>query len=191
LAALALLSSVLDRSGQDLKALHSVPEKMQHTLEGLAPAMQRVERYRYIEQCVVIGRGLNYGTAFEVALKIKELTQVAASPYSSADFRHGPIATALPGAPVIVIAPQGAVAQDTFSFMEELRQRRSELLIISDDPQALDLAHVALPYAAGLPEWLTPLVAVLPGQRFAMQLTLERGMNPDQPEGLRKVTETY
>lgn len=190
LAALALLSSSLEGQSQNLEALHSVPDHMRRTLDGLAPAMSHVERFRFMEQCAVIGRGLNYGTAFEVALKIKELTQVVADPYSSADFRHGPIATARPGFPVVVIAPCGAIYQDMRELIAELRRRHTELLVISEDADALNMGQLALPFAPGLPEWLTPLVAVLPGQRFAMQLTIEKGLNPDQPEGLHKVTET-
>jgi glutamine---fructose-6-phosphate transaminase (isomerizing) len=190
LAALALLSCCLDDGTEHFQALRGIPIKMQATLDGLEAALSHVERYRYVEQCAVIGRGINYATAFETALKIKELTRVVAEPYSSADFRHGPIATAQPGFPVAVIAPQGAVAQDMLALIYELRRRNAELLVISDDPQALQAANLALPFTQGLPEWLTPLVAVLPGQRFAMQLTLEKGLDPDKPEGLNKVTET-
>lgn len=190
LAALALLSCSMAENIQDLEALQKVPDHMQYTLDCLGSAMAHVERYRYMEQCDVIGRGLNYATAFETALKIKELTRVVAEPYSSADFRHGPIATATPGFPVIVIAPLGAVFQDTHTLIAELQLRRAELLVVSDDQQALDAADLALPFAPGLPEWLTPLVAVLPGQRFAMQLTMEKHLDPDKPEGLLKVTET-
>ncbi len=190
LAALALLSCSLDKDTKNLEALQAVPEQMQKTLDCLGQAMQHVERYRYMEHCAVIGRGLNYATAFETALKIKELTQVVAESYSSADFRHGPIATATPGFPVFVVAPRGSVFQDIHALIGELQRRRAELLVISDDDRALDAADLALPFAPGLPEWLTPLVAVLPGQRFAMQLTIEKGLNPDKPEGLMKVTET-
>lgn len=190
LAALALLSCCLQDNAQNLAALQAVPETIQRTLDGLGPAMFHVERYRYMEKCVVIGRGLNYATTFEVALKIKELSQVVAEPYSSADYRHGPIATAHRGFPVILIAPRGAVFQDICTLIGELRERKTELLVISDDQQVLDAAHLALPFAAGLPEWLSPIAAVVPGQRFALQLTLEKGMDPDHPEGLTKVTET-
>lgn len=190
LAALALLSCCLSNNEQHLAALRDIPRQSQETLDGLAPSLRHVERYRYIDRTAVIGRGMNYATAFEVALKIKELTQVVAEPYSSADFRHGPIATAQPGFPVVVIAPHGAVSQDTHSLIAELRQRRAELLVISDDQETLKAANLALPFTAGIPEWLTPLVAILPGQRFAMQLTIEKGLNPDQPEGLHKITET-
>lgn len=190
LAALALISCAMEDGAQPIELLRQVPDKMQTTLDGLKPAMAHVERYRYIDQCTVVGRGLNYSTAFETALKIKELSYVAAEPYSSADFRHGPIATARRGFPVIIIAPRGSVYQDMRALFGELTQRQAELLIVSDDPEALAESTLPLPFASGLPEWLTPLVAVLPGQRFAMQLTLEKGFNPDQPEGLHKVTET-
>lgn len=191
LAALALLSASLSPDGKLLDELLTVPDHIQQTLDGLGASMTHVERYRFIEKCAVLGRGLNYGTAFEVALKIKELTSVVAESYSSADFRHGPIATVQRGYPVFLVAPRGAVYEDTHALIEECKGRGAELLVISDDEQALESATLALPFSAGLPEWLTPLVAVLPGQRFAMQLTIERGMNPDKPEGLRKVTETY
>lgn len=191
LAALALFSCALLGSDEYLAELHTTPMRMQQTLDGLSACLTHVERYRYMDQCAVIGRGLNYATAFEVALKIKELTTVTAEPYSSADFRHGPIATARPGFPVIVIAAKGAVYQDTHMLIDELQRRRAELLVISDDPRALDAAQLAMPFPSDLPEWLTPLVAVLPGQRFGLQLTLEKGLNPDAPEGLLKITETF
>lgn len=190
LAALALLSCTMLDNSDVLDLLNQIPDKMQQTLDGLDNAMKRVERYRYIDHCSVIGRGLNYCTAFETALKIKELSYVSAEPYSSADFRHGPIATARRGFPVILIAPNGSVYKDMDVLVSELKQRQAELLVVSDQPEALAAAELPLPIATGLPEWLTPLVAVLPGQRFARQLTIEKGQNPDQPEGLSKVTET-
>lgn len=190
LAALALLSCVMLNDEEPLDLLQQIPGHMRKTLDGLADALTHVERFRYMEQCAVIGRGLNYSTAFETALKIKELTYVLAEPYSSADFRHGPIATARRGFPVILIAPHGSVYRDMQTLIGELKQRQAELLVVSDDAKALGAAQLALPIAPGLPEWLTPLVAVLPGQRFALQLTLEKGLNPDQPEGITKITET-
>jgi glucosamine--fructose-6-phosphate aminotransferase (isomerizing) len=115
---------------------------------------------------------------------------VVAEPYSSADFRHGPIATAQPGFPVLVVAPQGAVHQDLFDLIANLKEKGAERLVISDDPATLALANFPLPITQGVPEWLTPLTAVLPGQLFAMHLALEKGYNADQPEALSKVTRT-
>jgi glucosamine--fructose-6-phosphate aminotransferase (isomerizing) len=65
------------------------------------------------------------------------------------------------------------------------------MIVISDNAQVLSNARLALPLPPGLPEWLSPMVAVLPGQLFAMNLAIARGLNPDQPEGLSKITETF
>jgi glucosamine--fructose-6-phosphate aminotransferase (isomerizing) len=190
LGALALFSCLLAGDTAALEQLRAIPERLQATLQAALPVLPRVERYRYMAHCAVIGRGYNYATTFEVALKIKELTRIVAEPYSSADFRHGPIALARHGFPVLVIAPGGIVSPDIFELSVELRRRASELIVISDDPQLLQLAHLALPMAASLPEHLSPLAAVVPGQLFSLALAQARGLDPDQPEGLRKVTET-
>lgn len=190
LAALALFSCALEGNSPRFTELEKLPEVILKTFVDLQSPIQHVERYRYIEHTNVIGRGYNYSTAFEIALKIKELTSVIAEPYSSADFRHGPIATVTRGFPVIVIVPKGAITQDLSNLITQLKKLGAELLLISDDPQLLAQANLALPIPAGLPEWLTPMAAIVPGQLFAMRLTIEKGLNPDQPEGLTKVTET-
>jgi glucosamine--fructose-6-phosphate aminotransferase (isomerizing) len=143
-----------------------------------------------MSHCVVIGRGYNYATAFEIALKIKELTRVVAEPYSPADFRHGPIAMVEAGFPVMLIAPGGAVRPDIENLLAELRPLAAERLVISETTELLEQAHLAFALPAGLPEWLTPLITVLPGQLFGLRLAEYRGLDPDQPVGLQKVTET-
>jgi len=190
LAALALLSCKMEGNSQRLAELHTVPGVLQRALEGLQQSLSRVERYRYVERCSVLGRGYNYATAFELALKVKELTRVVAEPYSSADFRHGPIATVVQGFPVLLVAPRGAVSADMTDLIQQLRALGAETLIVSDDEALLQGANLPLPMPSGLPEWLTPLAAVVPGQLFAMQLTIEKGLDPDNPKGLHKVTET-
>lgn len=191
LAALVLLSCHLAGDQARLDKLNKVPGWLQSTIDNLAGPIQRTERYRYMEHCAVIGRGFNYATAFEIALKVKELTRIVAEPYSSADFRHGPIATVTQGFPVILVAPRGAVSKDMQELIQQLIQLGAELLVISDDLDILKIAHLPLPIAAGVPEWLSPLISVVPGQLFGLNLALARNLNPDKPQGLRKVTETY
>jgi glucosamine--fructose-6-phosphate aminotransferase (isomerizing) len=190
LAVLALFSTLLADDEARLAQLRALPERASQTLVALTPILRRIERYRYINHCVVIGRGYNYATAFEIALKVKELTRVVAEPYSSADFRHGPIAMIGEGFPVILVAPSGAVCDDIRALVGELEELKAEQLVISDDARLLARAHLALPLPADVPEWLTPLVAVLPGQLFGLALAEVKGLNPDQPLGLSKVTET-
>lgn len=190
LGALALFSAWLAGDQDMLAQLGRLPALIESTLAGLQPIMARVERYRYMSHCAVIGRGYNYSTAFEVALKVKELTRTVAEPYSSADFRHGPIAMVRDGFPVILIAPSGQVFADLEDLVTDLRQLDSELLVISDQPALLEQAHLALPLPSGCPEDLSPLVAVIPGQLFSHALAEAKGLDPDHPEGLTKVTET-
>jgi glucosamine--fructose-6-phosphate aminotransferase (isomerizing) len=185
-----MLSCALEDGCDRMAQLERIPAVMKTTLAGLAPVIARTERYRYAEHCAVIGRGFNYSTAFEIALKIKELTQVVAEPYSSADFRHGPIATVTRGFPTILVAPEGAAMADLTELAAHLSHLGSEMIVISDSEPLLANARLPLPIPSGLSEWLTPLISVVPGQLLALNLALARGLNPDQPEGLHKVTET-
>jgi len=139
---------------------------------------------------VVVSRGYNYATAFEIALKLKELTYILAEPYSSADFWHGPVALVEHGFPVLAIVPEGCAAEELMGFLRQLREREAELVVISNRADALALAQTPLPLPAGVPEWLSPLVAVVPGQLFVLGLTLAKGFDPDHPRELRKVTLT-
>ncbi len=190
LAVMALLAATWSGDVQHLIALQQIPARIEATLQTAPEVAQRVERYRYMDRCVIIGRGYNYATSFELSLKLKELTYVMATGYSSADFRHGPIATIETGLPVILIMPTGATFDDMLDLAEELRQRGAELLIISESSQALSLARTALPIPPGVPEWLSPLTTIVPGQLFALYLTLTKGLNPDVPRSLHKVTRT-
>jgi len=189
LAAIALLSAVLSGDDARLAALDQIPGVAAQALA--LPGIDRVaERYRYMSACIAIGRGFNYCTAFELALKLKELTYTVVEPYSSADFLHGPLALLSDGFPMVVVAPSGRMLPEIRSFMATAKERAAELVVISDDAEALGMARVPLALPAGVPEWLSPLVAILPGQLFAMHLAHTRDYDPDRPRALRKVTET-
>jgi glucosamine--fructose-6-phosphate aminotransferase (isomerizing) len=190
LAVMAIFAANLSGNAQHLAALQQLPAAIEATLQLDSKLAQDVERYRYMDRCIVIGRGYNYASSFELALKLKELTYIMASAYSSADFRHGPIATIESGLPVFLFMPTGATYDDMLDLAIELQHRGAELLVISESEQALSLARTALPIHAGVPEWLTPLITIIPGQLFALNLALTKGLNPDIPRGLQKVTRT-
>jgi glucosamine--fructose-6-phosphate aminotransferase (isomerizing) len=192
LAALALLSTALSGDRVRLNDLGKVPLWMQNTLSLTAENLSRIERYTYITRSAVVGRGYNYSTAFEAALKIKELTRIVTEPYSSADFLHGPISVLEAGFrfPLLVIAPSGKTQADLGSFIATVKGRGASTVVISDHAEILGLADIPLRLPEGIPEWLSPMVAIIPGQMMALQLTLAKGLDPDQPVGLKKVTET-
>ncbi len=190
LTALALLSCALGDDPDRLEALRRVPLAVERVLNGEELIAGAVERYRYLETCVVLGRGYNYATAFEIALKLKELSYLIAESYSSADFMHGPIALVGSGFSALVIAPSGKMFDTMRDFTLELKSRGAELLIISDRQDLLAEAVTPLPLLEGVQEWLSPIVAVIPGQLFAYYLALVKGYDPDHPRGLHKITLT-
>ena len=190
LGVLALFSAGLAGDTERLKQLRRLPELMGRSLLALEPVKARIERYRFMNHCVVIGRGYNYATAFEIALKMKELNYLLIDAYSSADFQHGPIAVIEQGFPTLLVAPSGDVYPDMLGLARELCDRGAELIAISDRPEALDMAVTPLQLPVTVPEWLSPIICVIPGQLLAHDLTLAKGYDPDHPRGLRKVTLT-
>ena len=191
LMSVAMLSAALSGKKARWKELGHVPGWVTQVLKQDLPIARMSERFRYMRQCVVLGRGFNYSTAFEWALKLKELTYVVAEPYSSADFRHGPIAMVEGGFPVMAVAPNGKVFDTMLEMLGKLRHEQSaELVVISDEKRALSLAQSQILLPAGIPEWLTPIVGIVPAQLFAAYLTRLKGFDPEQPRTIFKVTET-
>jgi glucosamine--fructose-6-phosphate aminotransferase (isomerizing) len=191
LMAVAMLSLALNPDAERVAALNQVPGWIEQTLALDGEIAEIARRYRFMQTCVVLGRGYNYATADEWSLKLKELAYILAEPYSSADFMHGPVAVVERGFPVMAVAPQGEVLEGMLALLRQLRQAaRAELLVISDDQQVLELAQSRIPLPAGIPEWLTPLVSIVPAQLFCYYLTREKGYDTEQPRGLHKVTET-
>lgn len=174
------------------EAIHQVPAVIEQTLTDLEPwIIDRSERYRYMETVTILARGINYATAKELALKLEECCYVAPSPFSAADYMHGPIAALQPGAPVVLIAPQGPSLGSMLEVGHAVKQRQGEMVVFSDDDDALSLATVSmkLPYL-GKSYW-SPMVIGAAGQLFAYHLAVHKGLDPDRPRGLTKVTLTY
>lgn len=172
-------------------ALDALPEAMAAALShdaDIAPvAAARAEH----ERCIVLGRGLEYATVREWALKLKELAQLGADPYSAADFQHGPLALIEPGYPVLAVATSGATAASMRELLTNLRDAyRVDLVVLSDDAQARAIGADSLIVPEGVAEWLLPIVSILPAQLFAYHFTRARGLDPESPRWLSKVTLT-
>jgi glutamine---fructose-6-phosphate transaminase (isomerizing) len=172
--------------------LRRLPEQVAQalTLEGEIAAL--AERYRFMDHAVVVGRGLNYANAYEFALKLMETCYVVAERFSSADFLHGPIALVEPNFPVFLFAPAGVTWASTAEMLEKLRGLKAETLVFTDrgNPEAAEKATRTIRFPGRLRELYTPIPYIVPAQLLAASLAVEKGLDPDRPRTLRKVTRT-
>jgi glucosamine--fructose-6-phosphate aminotransferase (isomerizing) len=178
----------------DAAALARIPEAIAEALE-VEPAVaalagELAAAPGAMDGCVIVGRGFEYATAREWALKLKELGRVFADPYSAADFLHGPIALVQPGVPVLVLAPEGKAAAGQLELLQDLGDRGVDTVVISDVASTRELGRHSIPIPPGVPEWLRPVVSIVAAHLFAYHLTLARGLDPDKPRYISKVTRT-
>lgn len=191
LAVVALLVSVLAERRDLLDGLLRVPQMMQETLDVAETVERSVERYRYMNECAVLARGINQATALEAALKMTETSYIVAKPYSGADFLHGPVAVVGDGFPCMLFAPDGRAYASQLDLALKVREKGGELIVIACSPEVLELGatRIRVP-VPDVPELLSPMPYIIPGQLFACFLSLTRGADPDRPRGLSKVTLT-
>jgi glucosamine--fructose-6-phosphate aminotransferase (isomerizing) len=191
LVTVAMLSAAMAGSAERRAWLGRLPSLLEDALALDATVRGAAVRHRSMDRCAVLGRGFNYATAFEWALKLKELARVVAEPYSVADFEHGPVALARNGFPVFAVIPAGPIAASVMPLLTRLvQERRIELLAISNDAGALALADTPVPLPDDLPDWLSPIPAIIPAQLFCYHLTRAKGLDTEDPAGLSKVTRT-
>jgi glucosamine--fructose-6-phosphate aminotransferase (isomerizing) len=190
LLAVAMLSAGLTGDeGQAAAALASeplrqIPALVESALADEPSIAKAAARYAEMGRCVVLGRGYHYATASEWALKVEELTYVVAEAYSTADFRHGPVAMATSGFPVLAVVPGGAAYEDVKPLLAALvAERDVDLLVASDREEALALGKSAVRIPGGLPEWLCPIVSIVPLQLWTYHLALAMGRDTGRREG--------
>ena len=188
--AIALLFAAISADEVALDELKAMPEMLERQIALSLETSPALDEYRDCVGATVVARGVNYGTAFEIALKIRELSGLVVEAYSPADLMHGPIAAIQPGWPVIVVAPTGPARPSVEELSAPLQERHARVIAVSDVAAVLRRAHTKLPLVPRVPEWLSPMTAVIPGQVTAMRLAQLRGLDIDSPPGLRKVTLT-
>lgn len=189
LGAIAMLFAAVDGPVAEGE-LAAMPERLAEQIELSLATAPPLDEYADAVGATVVGRGVNYGTAFEIALKIRELSGLVVEAYSPADLMHGPIAAIREGWPVVVVAPTGPARPSVEGLLVPLRERGARIVVVSDVAAMLRRARTKLPLVPRVPEWLSPLTAVIPGQLTALALARQRGLDVDSPAGLAKVTLT-
>ena len=176
LVALAMISQAIDPDPAFESALASIPDALRAALSGDARVEPLVAPLMG-PRAVVLGRGFNFSTAEEIALKLSETSYVLARAWSVADFEHGPIAIVEAGLPVLIVDGGGPLASDLISLRERLDAKGCHVLYLRDE--------------TGLPEELTPVTLAVLGQLLAHRLAMAKGMDPDRPRTIQKVTRTW
>jgi glucosamine--fructose-6-phosphate aminotransferase (isomerizing) len=175
--------------GGDGSAAKALPDLAAGVLARHDEVAALAQRYRFASQLVLTGRGYGYPTAREGALKIMETSYLPAHAFSGADLLHGPLAMIDNVSPVIAIVPDGVGGQVLTPVLERLHERRADLCVIGA-AQAVNDASTGFALPAGVPEEVLPVLEILPLQLLAYEVSMARGVNPDAPRALAKVTET-
>ncbi|MGH2744883.1 MAG: SIS domain-containing protein, partial [Thermoleophilaceae bacterium] len=184
LAAVALVAESLGRVPWGAGDWEQLPEVVEELLADSGPSEQAGEALGDAEELIAVGRGYLMCVALEAALKLREATGVRAEGWSAADFRHGPVTVARGDIPLLAVSAAGPAAADVEELATRLERSGTRVLRLADTDTA------DLPYPGDLPEPLRTLPATIRAQQLALALALRRGIDPDEPPGLGKVTPT-
>lgn len=182
-----MLAAVL---GKQIIDFEKIPHFSAQVLQLRSEVQELVERYVFMENCVVVGRGLNYGNSYELALKLMETCYVVAERFSSADFFHGPLAIVERRFPVILFAPKGVTVSSNIDLLKRLHELNADCLAITNDKKIANLSSRCLKLPEEIDEFLSPIPFIIPAQLFAALLAKAKGLDADAPRSLSKVTKT-
>ena len=184
LAAVAVVAEALGPVPWSERDWARLPSLVEALLADQRPAERASEALGDADELIAIGRGYLMCVALEAALKLREATGVRAEGWSAADFRHGPVTVARGDIPLLAVSATGPAAPDVEQLAAELERAGTPVLRLSDADGA------PLQYPGGLAEPLCAVPATVRAQQLALALALRRGLDPDRPPGLGKVTET-
>jgi glucosamine--fructose-6-phosphate aminotransferase (isomerizing) len=176
--------------GEKKYEVEKIPEFVAQSLELKTQVAELAKRYVFMNDCVVVGRGLNYGNSYELALKLMETCYVVAERFSSADFFHGPLAIVERKFPAIFFGPQGVTKKSNMDLLERLKELGADSLSITNDDDIASLSSNTIRLSKSIDEFLSPIPFIVPAQLFAALLAEEKGINADAPRSLSKITKT-
>lgn len=188
--ALLMLTAYWAKHRIIIKLLPQMPEAVEQILRIEEDIRQRVERYRFAPSAVVLGRGYHYASAKEMALKLMETCNLPTQPFSIADFLHGPIAMIHEGFPTFLFVTRGKMSAPMIALAKDLYKKGTESVIFSNTNETKRYATLHFMMPRALPEVATPVSYIVAGQLFAYYLSLAKGLDPDHPKYMQKITKT-
>lgn len=182
-----LLADALGHKPIDINRL---PELANRSLEANLHVAEIAKQYIFMDQCVVLGRGMNYCNSFELGLKLMETCYVISERFSTADFFHGPLAVIDQRFPAILFAPNGESLNGSIEVLARLKELGAHTTVITNSDEAAKNASQAIMLSSEIEEFISPIPFIIPGQLFAAHLAEIKGINPDNPRSIKKVTQT-
>jgi len=188
---IALLTAYWSENSALLENLRKLPTYAEEMLKNCQDKIEiHVERFRFMKEGFVLSRGITYSIALESALKIQETCYIKMKGYAISDFYHGPLAQLDADVPVIILAPKGKILDDVKAIYEKIESIGIQPLVVTDDALLCkDLKNTILLPNTGCEATEAFLFAIF-AQRFAEYLSVSKGLNPDSPRLLKKITIT-
>lgn len=189
--ALALFAAKWSKNRELLEGLRRVPDAVEEMLIKVAPKIDEIiDRYRYMTEGFILARGISYPIALEGALKLQETNYVKMKGYAMSDFYHGPFAQLDNGTPVILYAADGVCLDNAKDMLARLDTVGAETILVSDNADILAGRPLSFKVPSLGSDALSPFLFAVFAQLFACKLTAVKGLNPDAPRNLKKVTVT-
>ena len=187
---LAYLASEWGNNDELKQELIKLPTHLLNVFKVADDIEKNVTRYRFANECFVLARGFNYAIALEAALKIQETTYVRAKAFATSEFQHGPIAMIESNIPVILFVPEGPSFNDLSGMLMKLKESQIETVVVSNNKKILEEGTCAFEIPETNNDAISPFFNAIVAQMFACKLSLVKGLNPDTPRRLSKVTIT-
>jgi glucosamine--fructose-6-phosphate aminotransferase (isomerizing) len=169
------------------QGLLSLPEKLKEVLELSGQVADLAKIFTYAHNFIYLGRGYNYPTALEGALKLKEITYIHGEGYAAGELKHGPLALIEDNIPVVGLLPPGPSYAKTYSNLQEIISRGADMIILgSKDDKQIDQIEDKLLFNPVIDEILAPLLYIIDLQLLAYYISVLKGIDPDKPKNLAK-----
>lgn len=171
------------------KTAEQIDDVIGKVLDNPTQIIKVADKFVNVDQAIILARGINLCIANELALKFQETCYINARSYAISDFHHGPFALANPKMHFIIIAMDDVTKKDAVEMVEKLRPTGSDVTIVTDDEEVAKLSgsSIVIPKCE---DATAPFATVVAGQLLVCNLSGRRGINPDSPRGLNKVTIT-
>jgi glucosamine--fructose-6-phosphate aminotransferase (isomerizing) len=189
LHAIAQIAACLGRDGNRGIWFDRLPGLVSATVDAQLTTRDQFDRLDGVQLVTVVGRGLHLSTAYETALKLRELSGIPAEPFSLPDLIHGPIAALRRGDGIWLMSTHGRGQPDRLA-LELLRRSTGVSVAVTDQSDLMARTDIGVKIEPDLPDWVAPILAVIPGQAAALRLGELHGVDLDRPHGLHKVTLT-